>query len=70
MPAIVRTSMSSPADVASQTRLTGPSRRRRCTRVPVAEGVSTTRPIVELARRRDVPMPISQKVDSVLSGVL
>ncbi len=36
----------------------------------VAEGVSTTGAVVELARRLDVPMPISHKVESVLTGVL
>lgn len=34
----------------------------------VAEGVSTTPAIVELAHRHAVPMPITQRVDEVLSG--
>jgi len=36
----------------------------------VAEGVATTPAIVGLANRVGVPMPISRKVEAVLTGVL
>lgn len=36
----------------------------------VAEGVSTTPAVMELASRHDVPMPITRQVDAILSGRL